>query len=118
MRLLERLYRASKHTAICAVAIVLLLNPACGEFCHGQSCSLVKAEIAKPSCHESPGLAGRPGADALRATRICGSRQAPAVLPVGSRSFEQIRPIKSARATLRGAVNVTEGFSIEAKSKS
>src|SRR5215469_3294111 len=72
----------SRGVAICGLALLLLLTPMCGAFCHAQSCPAPKHDSKTSGCHESASAAsgGSPN-HTIEALRTCNLQDLPAVLP-------------------------------------
>jgi hypothetical protein len=112
MSLFARAFELAKAAMICAVALMLLLDPFCGEFCHAQSCSASKTQTGKSACHGSNGMMAENRANgAVHAARICGLQETPAALPVSAGASSELSQVKLVRnAVYEATASGADGF--------
>jgi len=87
MALLTGALSCAKNSAVAALALLVLLTPACNALCRAQVCNAPQASPEKAACHESGmKMAGEVAKVALHSVRECNVRELSAVLLTESRS--------------------------------
>jgi hypothetical protein len=103
MSLLAKAFAVGRASALCSLALLLLLAPICSARCQAKSCDAPEPGTQKSACHEdSGGMAAASEHGRMHSQRNCGARELPGALPANPRNGSQdsMALAKSSRKTI------------------
>jgi len=87
MSFVARSFAVGRVSAVCSLALLLLVAPICGTRCQAQFCDAPQPGTQKSACHEgSGGMAGASAHGQMHSLRNCGKRELPCALPANPRN--------------------------------